>query len=191
MTVEPAGQVRIELVGADGEVTVLKDKIAVQAGEVLDAAVMRRAALQQFLAEQLKDAKERDVLFSVHLKATMMRVSDPIIFGHAVRVYFSRVFEEHGEALKAAGVDPNDGLGALLKAIQSLSDDQRAAIEASIQAAYSDGPRLAMVDSDRGITSLHVPSDVIIDASMPAAIRASGQMWNTRRRARGREVRDP
>jgi isocitrate dehydrogenase len=178
VTVEAAGQVRIELVGADGEVSVLKDKIAVQAGEVLDAAVMRRAALQQFLADQLKDAKERDVLFSVHLKATMMRVSDPIIFGHAVRVYFSRVFEEHGEALKAAGVDPNDGLGALLKAIQSLSDDQRAAIEASIQAAYSDGPRLAMVDSDRGITSLHVPSDVIIDASMPAAIRASGQMWN-------------
>jgi isocitrate dehydrogenase len=179
VTVEAAGQVRVELVGADGEMTVLKDKIAVQAGEVLDAAVMRRAALQEFLAEQLKDAKERDVLFSVHLKATMMRVSDPIIFGHAVRVYFSRVFEEHGQALKAAGVDPNDGLGALMKAIQSLSDDQRAAIEASIQAAYSDGPSLAMVDSDRGITSLHVPSDVIIDASMPAAIRASGQMWNT------------
>jgi isocitrate dehydrogenase len=178
VTVEQPGQVRIELVGADGDVTVLKQDIAVQAGEVLDAAVMRRAALQEFLAEQLADAKERDVLFSVHLKATMMRVSDPIIFGHAVRVYFSRVFEEHGEALKAAGVDPNDGLGALLKAIQSLSDDQRAAIEASIEAAYSDQPRLAMVDSDRGITNLHVPSDVIIDASMPAAIRSSGRMWN-------------
>jgi isocitrate dehydrogenase len=178
VTVERAGEVRVELVAADGEVTVLKEKIAVQAGEVLDAAVMRRAALQEFLATQLEDAKERDVLFSVHLKATMMRVSDPIIFGHAVRVYFSRVFEEHGEALKAAGVDPNDGLGALLKSIQSLSGDQRAAIEASIQAAYLDGPRLAMVDSDRGITNLHVPSDVIIDASMPAAIRASGHMWN-------------
>ncbi len=178
VTVERVGEVRVELVAADGDVTVLKEKIAVQAGEVLDAAVMRRAALQEFLATQLEDAKERDVLFSVHLKATMMRVSDPIIFGHAVRVYFSRVFEEHGEALKAAGVDPNDGLGALLKSIQSLSGDQRAAIEASIQAAYLDGPRLAMVDSDRGITNLHVPSDVIIDASMPAAIRASGQMWN-------------
>ena len=178
VTVERPGEVRVELVAADGDVTVLKEKIAVQAGEVLDAAVMRRAALQEFLATQLEDAKERDVLFSVHLKATMMRVSDPIIFGHAVRVYFSRVFEEHGEALKAAGVDPNDGLGALLKSIQSLSGDQRAAIEASIQAAYLDGPRLAMVDSDRGITNLHVPSDVIIDASMPAAIRASGQMWN-------------
>jgi isocitrate dehydrogenase len=178
VTVERPGRVRIELVAADGGVTVLKEKIAVQAAEVLDAAVMRRAALQEFLAEQLEDAKERDVLFSVHLKATMMRVSDPIIFGHAVRVYFSRVFEEHGEALKSAGVDPNDGLGALLKAIASLSGDQRAAVEASIQAAYSDGPRLAMVDSDRGITNLHVPSDVIIDASMPAAIRSSGQMWN-------------
>ena len=178
VTLERPGEVRVELVGADGDVTLLKEKIKVQAGEVLDASVMRRAALQEFLAEQLEDAKERDVLFSVHLKATMMRVSDPIIFGHAVRVYFSRVFEEHGEALKAAGVDPDDGLGALLKAIQSLSDDQRAAIEASIEAAYSDGPRLAMVDSDRGITNLHVPSDVIIDASMPAAIRSSGQMWN-------------
>ena len=178
VTVERPGKVRIELVAAAAGVAVLKESITVQAGEVLDAAVMRRAALQEFLAEQLADAKERDVLFSVHLKATMMRVSDPIIFGHAVRVYFSHVFEEHGEALKSAGIDPNDGLGALLKAIQSLSDDQRAAIEASIQAAYSDGPRLAMVDSDRGITNLHVPSDVIIDASMPAAIRSSGQMWN-------------
>ena len=178
VTVDRPGAVRVELVGADGDVTLLKENIKVQAGEVLDASVMRRAALQEFLAGQLEDAKERDVLFSVHLKATMMRVSDPIIFGHAVRVYFSRVFEEHGEALKAAGVDPNDGLGALLKSIQSLSDDQRAAIEASIEAAYSEGPRLAMVDSDRGITNLHVPSDVIIDASMPAAIRSSGQMWN-------------
>ena len=178
VTMQQAGEVRIEHVASDGGVSVLKEGVKVQEGEVLDAAVMRRAALHEFLAEQLADAKERDVLFSVHLKATMMRVSDPIIFGHAVRVYFSRVFEEHGEALKSAGVDPNDGLGALLKAIQSLTEDQRAAIEASIQAAYSDGPRLAMVDSDRGITSLHVPSDVIIDASMPAAIRSSGQMWN-------------
>ncbi|MGZ4305654.1 MAG: NADP-dependent isocitrate dehydrogenase [Solirubrobacteraceae bacterium] len=178
VTAQRAGSVRIEHAAADGAVTALKEGIKVQEGEVLDAAVMRCAALQGFLGDQLADAKERDVLFSVHLKATMMRVSDPIIFGHAVRVYFSRVFEEHGKALKSAGVDPDDGLGALLKAIQSLSEDQRAAIEASIQAAYSEGPRLAMVDSDRGITSLHVPSDVIIDASMPAAIRSSGRMWN-------------
>ena len=178
VTVERGGQVRIEYVAGDGSATVLKEGIAVQEGEVLDAAVMHREALQEFLSDQLADAKERDVLFSIHLKATMMRVSDPIIFGHAVRVYFSRAFEEHREALKAAGVDPNDGLGALLKAIESLSEEQRAAIEASIAAAYSDGPRLAMVDSDRGITNLHVPSDVIIDASMPAAIRSSGRMWN-------------
>jgi isocitrate dehydrogenase len=179
VTVERAGDVRIEHVAQGGDVTVLKEKTKVQEGEVLDAAVMRRAALQEFLAQQLADAKERRVLFSVQLKATMMRVSDPIIFGHAVSVYFARVFEEHGEALQSAGVDPNNGLGALLKAIQSLPGDQRAAIETSIAAAYSDRPRLAMVDSQRGITSLHVPSDVIIDASMPAAIRSSGQMWNT------------
>ncbi|HEY1510693.1 MAG TPA: NADP-dependent isocitrate dehydrogenase [Solirubrobacteraceae bacterium] len=178
VTVADDGVVRIEQVAADGTVTVLKERTPVLAGEVLDGAVMRRAALQEFLAAQLADAKERGVLFSVHLKATMMRVSDPIIFGHAVQVYFARVFEEHGQALRSAGVDPNDGLGALLKAIQALPAQQREAIEASIEAAYSDGPRLAMVDSDRGITSLHVPSDVIIDASMPAAIRASGQMWN-------------
>jgi isocitrate dehydrogenase len=178
VTVERAGDVRIEHVAQGGDVTVLKEKTKVQEGEVLDAAVMRRAALQEFLAQQLADAKERRVLFSVQLKATMMRVSDPIIFGHAVSVYFARVFEEHGEALQSAGVDPNNGLGALLKAIQSLPGDQRAAIEASIAAAYSDRPCLAMVDSQRGITSLHVPSDVIIDASMPAAIRSSGQMWN-------------
>ena len=118
------------------------------------------------------------MLFSVHLKTTMMRVSDPIIFGHAVRAYFADVFEEHGEALKSAGVNPNDGLGALLKAIESLPDEQREAIEQAIEAAYESGPPLAMVDSARGITNLHVPSDVIIDASMPAAIRSSGQMWN-------------
>ena len=131
------------------------------------------------------------MLFSVHLKATMMRVSDPIIFGHAVRAYFADVFEQHGDELESAGVDPNDGLGALLKAIDSLPEDQRAAVQQAIDAAYESGPPLAMVDSARGITSLHVPSDVIIDASMPAAIRAAGQMWNARRRAPGRQVRDP
>jgi isocitrate dehydrogenase len=177
-TVERAGVVRIEHVDADGKITVLKEETAVKAGEILDAAVMRRAALQRFLAEQVADAKARGVLFSVHLKTTMMRVSDPIIFGHAVRAYFGQVFEEHGEALKSAGVNPNDGLGALLKAIEALPDEQRGAIEQAIEAAYESGPPLAMVDSARGITNLHAPSDVIIDASMPAAIRASGQMWN-------------
>jgi isocitrate dehydrogenase len=178
VTVEEDGAVRIEHVDPDGNVTVLKDKTPVKAGEVLDAAVMRRAALQAFLAEQLADAQERGVLFSVHLKTTMMRVSDPIIFGHAVRAYFADLFDEHGDALRSAGVNPNDGVGAMLKAIEALPDKQRTAIERAIDAAYEHGPPLAMVDSARGITNLHVPSDVIIDASMPAAIRSSGQMWN-------------
>jgi isocitrate dehydrogenase len=178
VTVEQEGTVRIEHVTSDGSVTVLKDEIPVLAGEVLDAAVMRRAALRKFLHAQIADAKDRGVLFSVHLKATMMRVSDPIIFGHAVRSYFAAVFDEHGEALREAGVDANDGMAALLKAIEKLPDERRAAIEQTVEACYGDGPALAMVDSDRGITNLHVPSDVIIDASMPAAIRSSGQMWN-------------
>ena len=178
VTVDEDGTVRIEHVDPDGNVTVLKDETPVKAGEVIDAAVMRRAALEDFLAEQLADAKERGVLFSVHLKTTMMRVSDPIIFGHVLRAYFADVFAEHGEALKSAGVNPNDGLGAMLKAIEVLPDEQRAAIEQAIDATYENGPPLAMVDSARGITNLHVPSDVIIDASMPAAIRSSGQMWN-------------
>jgi isocitrate dehydrogenase len=177
-TVERAGAVRIEHVGPDGDITLLKEKTPVKAGEILDAAVMRRAALDRFLSEQVADALDRGVLFSVHLKTTMMRVSDPIIFGHAVRAYFAGLFEEHGEALKSASVNPNDGLAALLKAIEALPDEQRSAIEEAIEAAYEHGPPLAMVDSARGITNLHVPSDVIIDASMPAAIRMSGQMWN-------------
>ena len=178
VTVESEGTVRIEHVSEQGEVSVLKDGVTVRDGEVLDAAVMHRAALDRFLAEQIADAKARGVLFSVHLKATMMRVSDPIIFGHAVRAYFKEVFDQHGDALRSVGVDPNDGLSALLKAIESLPDEQRRSIEQAIDAAYADGPPLAMVDSDRGITNLHVPSDVIIDASMPAAIRSSGQMWD-------------
>jgi isocitrate dehydrogenase len=178
VTVRSDGVVRIEHVDPDGTVTVLKEKTPVLTGEVLDAAVMRRAALDEFLAEQIADAKERGVLFSVHLKATMMKVSDPIIFGHAVRAYFPDVFAAHGDALKSVGVNPNDGLGALLKAIEELPREQRDAVRAAIDAAYENGPPLAMVDSDRGITNLHVPSDVIIDASMPAAIRSSGQMWN-------------
>jgi isocitrate dehydrogenase len=178
VTVDADDQVRIEHVGADGEVTVLKPDFPVLAGEVLDAAVMRRAALEEFLAAQVADARKRGVLFSVHLKATMMKVSDPIIFGHAVRAYFPSVFGEHAAALADAGVQANDGMAALLTALERLPDDERAAVSAAIDDAYETGPGLAMVDSSRGITNLHVPSDVIIDASMPAAIRSSGQMWN-------------
>jgi isocitrate dehydrogenase len=178
VTVTGDGAVRIEHVSADGDVTVLRTDFPVLAGEIIDSAVMRRAALDAFLAAQVAEAKEQDVLYSVHLKATMMKVSDPIIFGHAVRAYFPRVFSEHGDALAAADVHPNDGMGALLKAVDGMPDDERAAITEAVDAAYREGPGLAMVDSDRGITSLHVPSDVIIDASMPAAIRSSGQMWN-------------
>ncbi len=178
VTVEQDTEVRIELSGADGQVTVLKEGIAVTSGDVLDAALMRRAALDAFLREQVDAARQEGVLFSVHLKATMMRVSDPIIFGHAVRAYFGGVFSEHAASLRSVGVNPNDGLGALLKAIEGLPDDDQAAVKASIETCLEDGPSLAMVDSDRGITNLHVPSDVIIDASMPAAIRSSGQMWN-------------
>jgi isocitrate dehydrogenase len=179
VTVEREGSVRIEYVGSDGSTTVLKDGTPVLEGEVLDASVMRRAALDEFLRAQAADAKENGVLFSVHLKATMMKVSDPIIFGHAVRAYFTELFEQHGDALKRAGVNANDGIGALLKAIEKLDPDEQDAVRTALDAAYRDGPALAMVDSDRGITNLHVPSDVIIDASMPAAIRSSGQMWNS------------
>jgi len=178
VTVAREGAVRIEQVTADGTVIVLKESTPVLAGEVLDAAVMRRAALQRFLVEQTIEAKRQGVLFSVHLKATMMKVSDPIIFGHAVRAFFPFVFGQHAEALRRAGVNANDGMAALLTAIKALPDEQRAAVQEAIDDAYADGPALAMVDSDRGITNLHAPSDVIIDASMPAAIRASGQMWN-------------
>ncbi len=180
VTVHAPGTVRIEHVGADGTVTVLKDSTPVLDGEVLDGSVMRREALRQFLADQLAEASEQGVLFSVHLKATMMKVSDPIIFGHAVKVYFAELFAEHGDALESVGVSANDGLAALLKAIEKLPDGQRQEIQAAVKRGLEQGPALAMVDSDRGITNLHVPSDVIIDASMPAAIRSSGQMWNSR-----------
>jgi isocitrate dehydrogenase len=179
VTVERDSQVRIEHVRSDGTVTVLKGRINAEAGAILDAAVMRRAALEQFLSEQLADAKAQGVLFSVHLKATMMRVSDPIIFGHAVRAYFRELFDQFGPELESVGVNPNDGLAALLRTIERLPDDRQAAVKDTINRCLSDGPALAMVDSDRGITNLHVPSDVIIDASMPAAIRSSGQMWDS------------
>ncbi|HKG63067.1 MAG TPA: NADP-dependent isocitrate dehydrogenase [Solirubrobacteraceae bacterium] len=168
----------IEHEAANGTKTVLKDGLKVQAGEIVDAAVMRRKALDAFLAEQIEDARSKGVLFSVHLKATMMKVSDPIIFGHAVRTFFKDVFDEHGDALARAGASPNHGLASLSSALEKLDSSEREAIEAAIEATYETAPKLAMVDSDRGITNLHVPSDVIIDASMPAMIRTSGQMWN-------------
>jgi isocitrate dehydrogenase len=178
VTVSNDGEVRIEHVAAGGKVTVLKASTPVLAGEVLDASVMRCAELDRFLAAQIADAKRRGVVFSVHLKATMMKVSDPIIFGHAVRAYFPFVFGRYGAALAAAGIHAGDGMAALLDALDRLPAGEREAVQAAIEEAYAEGPALAMVDSDRGITNLHVPSDVIIDASMPAAIRSSGQMWD-------------
>jgi len=179
VVMEQAGEVRIELVAEDGSVTVLKDGLKLQAGEVIDSSCMSRAKLREFLAREIDDAKAQDVLLSVHLKATMMKVSDPIIFGHAVSVYFADVFEKHAATFAEIGINPNNGLGDLLTRIGSLPDDRQAEIRADIEAVYEKRPRLAMVDSDRGITNLHVPSDVIIDASMPAAIRTSGQMWGS------------
>ncbi len=174
VTLENEDDLRIEYVAADGAATVLKASIGVKAGEIVDGAVMRRAALDAFLQEQIADAKQQGVLFSLHMKATMMKVSDPIIFGHAVRAFFAGVFTEHHDALE--GANPNNGLASILTAIEH--SPEREAIEAAIADTYETGPDLAMVDSDRGITNLHVPSDVIIDASMPAMIRTSGQMWN-------------
>ncbi len=173
--IDKAGDLRIELIGDDGSTTVLKEKVSVLDGEIVDATVMRVAPLREFLAAQVERAKTDGLLFSLHLKATMMKVSDPIIFGHAVRTFFPAVFAEHGETLAAADLSPNDGLGGILAGIESLPDG--AAIKAAIEQGIADGPRLAMVDSDRGITNLHVPSDVIVDASMPAMIRTSGHMW--------------
>ena len=173
-----AGDLKIELAAADGAVTVLKDKTPVKAGEIIDAAVMSVAKLKSFLQAQVDDARAKGVLFSVHLKATMMKVSDPVIFGHVVSVFYKDVLAKHADALKQAGFDPNNGIGDLYAKIQSLPAEQQAAITADIDAAYKTLPALAMVNSDRGITNLHVPSDVIVDASMPAMIRDSGKMWN-------------
>ncbi len=178
VTLPEADELRIEFVGADGAATVLKSGIKVQAGEVVDGAVMRARALDAFLAEQIAEAKEQDLLFSLHLKATMMKVSDPIIFGHAVRAFFAGVFTEHHDALEKLGASPNNGLGAILSALENLPDGEGDAIRAAIDKTYETAPALSMVDSDRGITNLHVPSDVIIDASMPAMIRSSGQLWD-------------
>ncbi len=166
---------RVEHVGADGSVTVLRAALPVLAGEVIDATVLDVASLRAFLTEQIARAKAEGVLFSVHLKATMMKVSDPIIFGHVVQAFFPALFEQYGAQLNAAGLSPNDGLGALLNAVDDLPDGE--AIRAVVAQGIADGPALAMVDSDKGITNLHVPSDVIVDASMPAMIRTSGHMW--------------
>ena len=172
------GDAVIEFVGKGGEVSVLKRGLALLDGEVVDGSFMSRKALRAFLAEQMQDAKAQGILFSLHMKATMMKVSDPIIFGHAVSVYLADVFDKHAATLSQLGVDPNNGLGDLLAKIQALPGDQKAAIEADVQACMAQQPDLYMVNSDRGITNLHVPSDVIIDASMPALIRASGQGWD-------------
>lgn len=177
ITKETAGDAKIEFIGQDGTTKVLKEKLALLDGEIIDATVMNKNALRAFLEEQVEDAKKKDVLFSVHLKATMMKVSDPIIFGHVVSVFFKDVFEKHTSVFKEIGVNPNNGLGDLYAKIKTLPDDKRKEIESDIQACYENRPKLAMVNSDKGITNLHVPSDVIIDASLPAAIRNSGRMW--------------
>lgn len=178
MTMAHAASVRIELAGEDGTITVLKDGIALLDGEIIDATSMSKVALVAFLTEQVADAKAAGVLFSVHLKATMMKVSDPIIFGHALEAYFADLYATHGATLAAAGIRARDGLANLMAAVEDLPPDQREAIQAAVQDGLANGPGLAMVDSAQGITNLHVPSDVIVDASMPAMIRTSGQMWN-------------
>src|SRR3954466_14106229 len=176
-TVAAAADARIELVGADGKVTVLKAKTPIQAGEIIDAAVMSAKALRTFFAEQIEAAKKEGVLFSLHVKATMMKIADPIIFGHAVSTYFSDVIEKHAATLKKLGVNLNNGFGDLLTKIETLPDAEKKAIKDDIAAEYAKRPGLAMVNSDKGITGLHVPSDFIIDASVPAMIRESGRMW--------------
>lgn len=177
-TLTDATKVNIEFITSSGNKTILKKELQLQKGEIFDGTFMSKKALLKFLEEQVKDAKEKGVLFSLHMKATMMKVSDPIIFGHAVRVFFKDVFEKYGSELQKAGADANSGLGDVLGAINSLPADKQKEINSAIETDLLDGPDLAMVNSDKGITNLHVPSDVIIDASMPAMIRTSGKMWN-------------
>ena len=168
---------RIEHVAADGAVTVLKKGLKLQAAEILDSSVMHVGPLRAFFAAQIEDAQAQGVLLSLHLKATMMKVSDPVIFGHAVTVFFKEVFADHAETFARLGVNPANGLGDVYAKIQALPADEKAKIEADIQATYARRPALAMVDSDKGITNLHVPNDVIVDASMPVVVRDSGGMW--------------
>ncbi|MGA8890575.1 MAG: NADP-dependent isocitrate dehydrogenase [Anaeromyxobacteraceae bacterium] len=179
LTLEKATDYRIEFVDAAGKVTVLKKKAPLLAGEIIDTTKMSVKALRKFYADQIEAAKKDGLLLSLHLKATMMKVSDPVMFGHAVTVFYKDVFEKHAEALKQAGVNPNLGLGDLYKKIQSLPEAKRAEIEADIKAVYATRPALAMVDSDKGITNLHVPNDIIVDASMPVVVRDSGSMWGS------------
>ncbi len=178
VTVPEATTAKIELIGTDGTTTILKDNLALQAGEVLDGTFMSAKALETFLTEQIVATKEAGTLFSLHMKATMMKVSDPIIFGHCVKVFFKDVFEKHADIIAELGVDVKHGFGDLIAKIETLPAEQKAEIEADIVTVYENSPDIAMVNSYKGITNLHVPSDVIIDASLPAAIRASGQMWN-------------
>ena len=180
VTVPIATEVKIEFIGKDGSTKVLKEKTPLKAGEIIDGTVLSRKALVAFLDEQIAKAKAEGVLFSLHMKATMMKVSDPIIFGHAVEVFFKDLIAKHAAQIAALGVDFKNGFGDLIAKIQTLPADQKAAIEADIQASYENGPALAMVNSDKGITNLHVPSDVIVDASMPAMIRAGGKMWDAK-----------
>lgn len=177
MTLPAAGEFRIEFVDQDGKATELRKSAPLQAGEIIDACVMRASALRAFYASAMEEARQQNLLLSVHLKATMMKVSDPILFGHAVSVFFADVFEKHAATFASLGVNPNNGWGSVLAAIATLPDAERQVIEADIEACYAKRPELAMVNSDKGITNLHVPSDVIIDASMPAAIRAGGKMY--------------
>lgn len=177
VTVQKAGSVKIEFVGKDGTTTVLKEKLDLLEGEVIDAAVMSAEALKAFYAKEIEDAKEKDLLLSLHLKATMMKISDPIMFGFAVTEFYKDVFEKYADLFKELGVNPNNGISDVYAKIKKLPDAQREQIEADIQAVYKNRPKLAMVDSDRGITNLHVPNDVIIDASMPVVIREGGKMW--------------
>ena len=178
VTINNKTSVFIQFKDEDGHTEILKNNIDLLEGEIIDATVLSKKALLQFLEAQVKDAKDKSVLFSLHMKATMMKVSDPIIFGHAVRVFFKDLFSKHGETFKSIGVDVNNGFGNLVEKLEELPTDKRQEIEQDIEAVYKNGPALAMVNSDKGITNLHVPSDVIIDASMPAMIRTSGQMWN-------------
>ncbi|MGR5093117.1 NADP-dependent isocitrate dehydrogenase [Vibrio maritimus] len=177
VTTTGATDVKIQFTSSAGETKVLKEKVALQAGEIIDASVMNKNALVAFFEEQIEDAKKQDVLLSLHMKATMMKVSDPVIFGHAVKVYYKAVFDKHGELFDELGVDVNNGIGDVYAKIASLPAAQKSEIEADLAAVYETQPPLAMVDSDRGITNLHVPSDIIVDASMPAMLRSSGQMW--------------
>ena len=175
--ISESGKLRIELTDSSGKTSVLKEGVAVTQGDVIGASMMSRRALEEFFAREIADAKAQGVLLSLHLKATMMKVSDPIMFGHAVTSYYEDVFDKHAAVFESLGVDPDNGIGDVYKKIQALPAEQRAAIEADLKAVYATRPALAMVDSSKGITNLHVPSDIIVDASMPAAIRASGQMW--------------